>query len=186
MRASAHKQSPDWRFQLQRHACEMTSCDFNCLAVGNKVFRRGNANCLATEGGSIHISGICSTPRPGFTVFTGGGGVKTVRPQWTAQESISIRDCLPKEKTTASVELFKCPQHTAYVLRSLTLSSCGLVSCDCYLSRERECDIVLEPHHLTGGGLHGWTGKRAMDLHTEGRRSLFISFESASVSPAFP
>lgn len=44
--ASPHRQSPDWRFQLQRHACEMTSCDFNCLAVGNKVFRQGNANCL--------------------------------------------------------------------------------------------------------------------------------------------
>lgn len=74
-RASTHRQSPDWRFQLQRHACEMTSCDFNYFAVGKKVFVQGNANLLtslATEGGSVHISMTCSTPRPGFTVFSEG------------------------------------------------------------------------------------------------------------------
>ena len=44
--ASPQSQSPDWRFQRKRHACEMSSRAFNCIATGNKAFQPENANCL--------------------------------------------------------------------------------------------------------------------------------------------
>lgn len=78
MRTSPHKQSPDWRFQLQRHACEITSRDINCLAVGNKAFQQGNANCISSWPWRVgqYTSLICSTPQASFAMFGWGPGIK--------------------------------------------------------------------------------------------------------------
>lgn len=73
-RTSACRQSPGCRFQPQRHDSELTPSDFNCFAIGNKMFQQGNANCLPAWPcrAGRYMSMIYRTPQPGFTVFTEG------------------------------------------------------------------------------------------------------------------
>lgn len=123
MRASPHKRCPDWRFQLQRHACEMTSCDFNCLAVGNKVFQQGNANCLPAWPWRVgQYTSLWSAAHYGLVSLC-LVEVKTVRHHSTAH-------CPPKENNSIS-GLFKyntihtcfCVSNVLWWLRWLWLLS---------------------------------------------------------------
>lgn len=102
-RTSTYRQSPGCGFQPQRHHCELTPSDFNCFAIGKKVFQQGNANCLPAwqcrAGQYTCLWSIEHHSLVSLCVLK----VKTVRHHLTAEESMNQCQKILPRKLTASV-----------------------------------------------------------------------------------